>query len=190
MHTRPSPGATQQCWAHGACEHPCTHDPYTPVRSARLRGTHARCLNQPQHWGPCAGENHMSGNNSAGGPLPLSGTGNDLTRWLISMGEPLLPARIAAQYESAARRSINDDRSMGSTWFAGVVCDTLLSLPQADPWRNGVMAGTYEDGVDVVPFTGGDVSLDVGLAALVEPLPAQSVLFISRCSQWWESGRM
>jgi len=113
----------------------------------------------------------------------------EVHRWLISMSEPLLPPRVAAQLEFGARRFLEENRSMGKLWFAGVIHDTLASLPKDDPWRRGEISGTWKDGVDLVPRIHSDITREIGLAALAEGISEEAVYLIQQAARGWEAAR-
>lgn len=75
-------------------------------------------------------------------------------RWLVSLCEPLLSTeqRQAADADFAAVLAATP--RWGSAWFAGLIADTLATLPSEDPWRH--LGGRVETAAGGVHTPDGD----------------------------------
>lgn len=108
----------------------------------------------------------------------------DVSRWTISRCEPLVPDEYRASASDALRRISSTDPQWFRLWASGVLSDLVETLDPEDPWRNtgeqdGVVVlpdgspfGEWRNATDLLPVPSeADPALDVGLAALAEPLP-------------------
>ncbi|WNM27345.1 hypothetical protein RN607_14270 [Demequina capsici] len=115
------------------------------------------------------------------------------------MVEPLTSATTHMRRENDMVRWVKKNPTVAAAWFSGVLWQIMATLPEDDPWRrisvrargdhgevierldppdsmmgawlDGVAFGIAADGMDVVPRTVSDDTLDVGLVALAENLP-------------------
>lgn len=111
-------------------------------------------------------------------------------RWSATLVEPLIPLRTRQQLESDLERTATDHEMWGVLFFAGVVSDLVSSLPAADPWRtirlvdgqaviDGRPFGTLQDHLDLIPSISPDPSIDVALAAVIDPVPSKAAAFVA-----------
>ncbi|QCU77600.1 hypothetical protein E7744_04715 [Citricoccus sp. SGAir0253] len=106
-----------------------------------------------------------------------------VSRWTISRCEPLVSDAYRSAASDELRRLSATEPQWFGLWAAGVLTDLVESLDPEDPWRNtseadGVVVlpdgspfGTWRNATDLLPVpVEADPALDVGLAALAEPL--------------------
>lgn len=108
----------------------------------------------------------------------------DIAAWVVALCEPLIAARTRSGIENRMIRCAQDDPTYLSWWFAGVTADVMATLPGADPWRSakaGAFSG-WQAGVDLVPPAHPNLFVDVGLAALVDPLPPRGRQVLARAA--------
>ncbi len=97
-------------------------------------------------------------------------------------------------YREAADEELRSTSADFPEWFAlwasGVLADLVETLDPEDPWRNttvngagavvlpdGSAFGTWHNATDLLPLPAeGDPALDVGLAAVAQPLSSESAL--------------
>lgn len=111
-------------------------------------------------------------------------------RWAAVLAEPLLaPARREAlEADLAAAAEQHPDWAL--RFFAGAAFDTAQTLPLVDPWRrvtagpdgpvlDGRPFGSAADHADLVPQVMPDLSIDVALVAVADPLSEQAAAVVA-----------
>lgn len=106
-----------------------------------------------------------------------------VSRWTISRCEPLVSDEYRASASDELRRISSTDPQWFRLWAAGVLADLVETLDPEDPWRNtceqdglvvlpdGSPFGEWRNATDLLPMPAeADPRLDVGLAAVAEPL--------------------
>lgn len=107
-----------------------------------------------------------------------------VSRWTISRCEPLVSDEYRASASNELRRLSSTDPQWFRLWASGVLADLVETLDPEDPWRNtcdehgvvvlpdGSRFGDWRNATDLLPAPSeADPRLDVGLAALTDPLP-------------------
>ncbi|MCY1157497.1 MAG: hypothetical protein MOP51_518 [Citricoccus sp.] len=116
-----------------------------------------------------------------------------VSRWTISRCEPLVSDEYRASASDELRRISSTDPQWFRLWASGVLTDLVETLDPEDPWRNtgdqegavvlpdGSPFGDWRNATDLLPVPSeADPSLDVGLAALAQPLsPASSRVWLA-----------
>lgn len=72
--------------------------------------------------------------------LPAPERRRPVARWAISLCEPLLTTHERVLIDREMIRFIRQNPNWSAAWFAGLLYDTVATLPADDPWRN--LSGT------------------------------------------------
>lgn len=113
-----------------------------------------------------------------------------VSRWTITRCDPLVVHAYREAADDELRATSADFPDWFAIWASGVLADLIETLDPEDPWRNtalddagavvlpdGSPFGTWHNATDLLPLPPeGDPALDVGLAAVAQPLSAESAL--------------
>lgn len=113
-----------------------------------------------------------------------------VSRWTITRCDPLVVHAYREAADEELRSTSADFPEWFALWASGVLADLVETLDPEDPWRNttvngagavvlpdGSAFGTWHNATDLLPLPAeGDPALDVGLAAVAQPLSSESAL--------------
>ena len=130
--------------------------------------------------------------------------------WSHCLHDPLLSPRDRAVREDAMLAVCLGHPLWAATFYGGVLADLARSLPDDDPWRalsgrigsltvgdlaperdgavkaDGSRFGDASDAFDLLPLSFRTVKADPALAALAEPLSAQSAALVAFAGHGWQ----
>lgn len=118
-----------------------------------------------------------------------------VSRWVVSLCEPLLDVRSRQETENAMERLTAENPVWVAAWASGWLSDIMRSLDPADPWRNltvedhqarhpnGSPFGSWVDATDIVHAGTEDIRSDLGLAALAEQLDPEAAELLAAAAE-------
>ena len=118
-------------------------------------------------------------------------------QWAGAAHEPLLPLSTRVDIDRRLREWTRRTPTFTIAWATGVAATILDTLPPSDPWRAPHSGfGTFRDAADVT-FTPDDeddwsrdrMLLDLGLAAITDPLPPGAAGVLAACAAGAEDGQ-
>ena len=134
-----------------------------------------------------------------------------LRQWSFTLSRPLLSPGQRARMEADLAKAHRLQPDQVQLFFAGIISDVVLTLPETDPWRkltgrfadgtagvdpplwngaanaDGSRFGTWRDATDLTPLEAGSVWDDHGLVEIADDLsPQAAAILAAGCYGWRE----
>lgn len=136
------------------------------------------------------------------------------SQWAVGLHEPLIGSKSRLYHAMRLDEETRLHPVWAGVWFAGLIADAIQSLPEDDPWRslsgrihtgddtlvaqgrypvpehtgatgrNGAF-GSWHDASDLRTAEMGDPHVDIGLAAVADPLPKEPAALLAFAGLGW-----
>lgn len=118
-------------------------------------------------------------------------------QWAATAHDPLVPMTTRVDIDRRFREWTRRTPVFTIAWATGVTATILDTLPPSDPWRAPHPGfGTFRDGSDVTYVPEDDnewdrdrLLLDLGLIAIVDPMPPGAARVMAACAASSEDGQ-